>query len=207
MSDDIEAIRRDIFATRTRLNAVVEALAYRANLPARAKETVGAKIDAVKASALRAIGLGRRTLTEAVDHAASVAQQTIDLDIDALRAGGEDAVLRVQTMVGSISKSAAAVREPLGEPLQRIGDLLPRPSPSKGQSDLMQAFLARNPLGFALTGVAFGLLIGFVLPISEIERDSVGPIGQHLIDDATSAASEVIDQGKAVIATIVGEAS
>ena len=216
MSDDIEALKRDISATRARLNASVEALAYRADVPARTKEKIDARVEAVKASALRTIGLGRRTVVEAADHAKSVAQHTIDVDLDAVRAGSEDAVIRVRALAASVSRNAAGAREKFGEPLQRVSDLLPQlhhgsdpsssdPSSSKGQPDLMRAFLARNPLGFALTGVAVGLLIGFVLPISEIERDTVGPIGQHLIDDATSAANDVIDQGKAVVATIVGE--
>ena len=47
----------------------------------------------------------------------------------------------------------------------------------------MQAFLARNPLG-----------------------DTVGLAGQQLIDDASAAGGDVIELGKAMVATIVSEA-
>ena len=182
MSDDIDAIKQDVAATRARLGASVAELAYRANVPARAKETVDAKIEAVKHSVLGTIGRGRHG-------AAGVVERTKP----------------VQAMAASVPRRASALRETIGEPLQHINDFFPSSSDSKGPRDIMKAFLARNPLGFGLTAVAIGLLIGFVLPISDMERDAVGPVGEHLIDDASSAATDVIERGKAVVATIVGE--
>jgi hypothetical protein len=175
MNDDIEAIKHDIAATRARLDASVEALVYRANVPQRAKDAVDEKIGSVKSALRGAFGRARRPGTETA----------------------------VKSMATSVSRSLASMRETLGEPLQRVNDVLPAPSMSKGQSEFMQSFFERNPLGFALTSIAVGLLIGFVLPVSDVERDTVGPLGQQLIDDATSAAGDVIEHGKAVVATIV----
>jgi hypothetical protein len=190
MSDDIESIRREIVATRDRLSASVETLAYRANVPARAKEAVDEKIGSAKDALFGALGRGRRTVAKAADHAG---------------ADGKYALAHAQSMAASASRSVASMRETLGEPLQRFNDVLPAPSVSRGSTERMQAFLTRNPLGFALASVAVGLLIGFVLPISDIERETLGPVGLHVIDDATSAAGDVIEHGKAVVATIVSE--
>ena len=190
MSDDIESIKRDIAATRDRLDASVEALAYRANVPARAKEAVDAKIGSVTGAMLGALGRGRRTVAEVADHAS---------------AGGEEAIARAQSMAASASRSLASIRETLGKPLPHFNERLPAAAELKGQPEIMHAFLARNPLGFALGAIAVGLLIGFVLPISDIERDTVGPLGRQFIDDATANVGDVLEHGKAVVATIVSD--
>jgi hypothetical protein len=47
-ADDPQAIRRDIEETRERMGDTVDALAYKADVKTRAKESVSDKVDSVK---------------------------------------------------------------------------------------------------------------------------------------------------------------
>jgi hypothetical protein len=101
---DVDEIRRDIERDRARLADTMAALAYRANVPARVKESVAERIAAAKRSAF-----GTRA---AVEPPAAE---------DALRlgdAGDEGAMLALE--------SAADVVEALGEPSSRLRDYASR---------------------------------------------------------------------------------
>src|ERR687885_782150 len=50
MGKDPDAIRRDIEETRARMDDTVEAIGYKADVPARAKDSVSRKVDAVRST-------------------------------------------------------------------------------------------------------------------------------------------------------------
>lgn len=50
MADDAQALRAEIAATREQLGATAAAIAYRANVPARAKRSVSSKVKDVRTS-------------------------------------------------------------------------------------------------------------------------------------------------------------
>lgn len=66
-----------------------------------------------------------------------------------------------------------------------------------------KGFLERNPIGLALGAVAVGFLAGLALPVSDVERDNVGPLGERLSLQAKDAATELVAQGKSVVANAV----
>jgi hypothetical protein len=55
MGQDPDAIRQEIEQTRERMGDTVDALGYKADVPARAKESIGDKVDTVKS---RITGMG-----------------------------------------------------------------------------------------------------------------------------------------------------
>lgn len=66
--------------------------------------------------------------------------------------------------------------------------------------------MARNPLGMAIGSVAIGFLAGMLLPVTELERERVGPIGEQLTDNAKAAAASAIEEGKTAVSMVVEDA-
>lgn len=139
MNQDPNAIRRDIEDTQTRMGETVEALAYKADVPARTRDAVNDRIDTIK---------------------------------------------------GAVTGAAANVRA----------------SAANAASSAANALPLQNPLGVAIGSVAVGFLIGLCLPVTDIERERVGPLGEAMTDQAKAAASNAIEQGKAAVSQAIGDA-
>ncbi|HYL27967.1 MAG TPA: hypothetical protein VEW74_09050, partial [Candidatus Nitrosotalea sp.] len=79
------------------------------------------------------------------------------------------------------------------------------PSPSEGLQSL-RTLAADNPLGLAIGSIAVGFLVGLCLPVSDIERERVGRLGEQMTEQAKSAASDALAQGKAAVTQAIGDA-
>lgn len=64
-----------------------------------------------------------------------------------------------------------------------------------------------NPLGLALAALAVGFLGGLAVPITDVERERIGPAGDQLAQRAQSVASEAVEAGKAVLNETLASAS
>lgn len=145
MSQDPEAIREDIESTRTRMGETVEAIAYKTDLPSRARDSVNERIETIKGKVSDTLA----SATGAMSGAASTATST----------------------VGNVAG----------------------------------AMPSANPLGLAIGAVAVGFLVGLCLPVTDIERDRVGKIGEQMTEQAKSAAAGAIEQGKAAMTQAIGD--
>ncbi len=172
MDQDPEAIQRDIEQTRERMGDTVEALAYKTDVSARAKDAVSDRVDAIKGAVSDVVDLARSAFGGAASSAQATAGNAADVLADA-RSSASDAVAHARNQ-------------------------LPTGGQAKERFQTMRSLAARNPLGLALGSIAVGFLIGSTLPVSDIERDQVGPIGEQKVDNAKPAAGNVIEQGKAV---------
>jgi hypothetical protein len=56
-----------------------------------------------------------------------------------------------------------------------------------------------NPLGLALGALALGFLGGLMLPVSDIEREKLGPVRESIADRAHSVVGEAMDAGKTIL--------
>jgi hypothetical protein len=63
---------------------------------------------------------------------------------------------------------------------------------SESLPSTMRSSATRNPLGLAIGSVAVGFLFGLMFPVSDIERDRIGPIGEQMAENAKSAASNAV---------------
>lgn len=60
-----------------------------------------------------------------------------------------------------------------------------------------------NPLAALLGGIAIGVAIGALLPRTQRERDTLGPLGRRLTDGAGAAVRAARDAGKAEIEALI----
>jgi hypothetical protein len=56
-----------------------------------------------------------------------------------------------------------------------------------------------NPLGLALGALAVGFLGGLMLPVSDVERERIGPLREDIKGRAQAAVSEAVDAGRAML--------
>ena len=66
--------------------------------------------------------------------------------------------------------------------------------------------MARNPLGMAIGSVAVGFLAGMLLPVTKMERERVGPLGERLSDNAKAAAASAIEESKTAVSMVIDDA-
>lgn len=60
-----------------------------------------------------------------------------------------------------------------------------------------------NPFGLAIAGLGLGLLVGALLPSTDIEDKRLGEVSDQITDQAKDVGQEAMERGK----TIVGEAA
>ncbi len=56
-----------------------------------------------------------------------------------------------------------------------------------------------NPLGLLFGSAAIGFLCGWLVPVSDVENERLGPIGDQLKQTAQTAGGQIFEQGKAVV--------
>ncbi len=144
----------------------VEALAYKTDVPARTRDAVSDRVEAIK---------GR--VSDFVSSATGAVGAAGDAIGDATSGAKEKAASAVAAM----------------------------PSPSQAVQTI-GTIASNNPLGLAIGSVAAGFLIGLCLPVSDIERDRVGRIGERMTEQAKSAAADAVEQGKAAVTQVIGDA-
>ncbi len=60
-------------------------------------------------------------------------------------------------------------------------------------------FLRDNPLGFILVGLAIGTIVGVLAPISRLERETIGPLRDEVVERAKRAADDAVSHGRGVL--------
>lgn len=189
-------IRKDIERTRDRIADTAEALAYKTDVPARLKDNVAERVDAVKG----AIAGATSKLTQGV-HDVS---QTTKSNINGASHSLEDTKATVQTKLADATDTLKGNISDLGDTAQ--AKLEKTGKATKSVALDAKGLLEKNPLGLALGSIAAGFLLGLALPVSDLERENVGPLGERVAGQARQAANEMVEQGKTVVATAVSDA-
>ena len=65
---------------------------------------------------------------------------------------------------------------------------------------------ARDPVALVVGAAAVGFIAGLVIPLSEIERVRLEPLGNDLAARVTEARNEIVEQGRAVVVETVSAA-
>jgi hypothetical protein len=188
MGKDSSEIRREIEQTRARMGDTVEALGYKADVPSRVKEAVHDKVDTVKGT----IG----GVVDGVKDALSGATGKVG---NAL--GG--AKQSVSDKVGDVTSSLTSnVSDGVGG----ITEKIPSGADVKNAAQRGVGIAAENPLGLALGALAVGFLAGLLTPVTDYERETVGPIRDDLLERAQNVGTDVIEHGKQVLQETVQSA-
>ncbi len=198
MGKDSSEIRREIEQTRARMGDTVEALGYKADVPSRVKEAVHDKVDTVKGTIGGVVDGVKDALgaaTGKVGNALGGAKDTVSTKISSVG----DAVGDTTGKVGDVTSS-------LSEKVGAVTDKLPSGDDVKYAAQRGVGIVAENPLGLTLGALAIGFLAGLLTPVTDFEREKVGPIRDDLLDRAQSVGSDVIEHGKQVLQETVQSA-
>jgi gas vesicle protein len=89
MGQDPDAIRQDIEQTRSEMSETVEAVGYKADVPSRAKEAVGEKVDNVKSRVREATRRAKEAVAGRIARAGDAVIDTASPISDATPSGGQ----------------------------------------------------------------------------------------------------------------------
>ena len=206
MGKDSSEIRREIEETRARMGDTVEALGYKADVPSRVKENISDRVETVKGTISDVVDSVKDTLTGAsgkVGSALGGAKRSVTDGLSGTTDKMGDATSNVsnsvQQTIGNVTDKLGGVTDKLGGVTDRLGSVTNK-LPSAGDvRDVAQrgvGIAVENPLGLALGALAVGFLAGLAAPVTDIERKTVGPIRDDLVERAKSVGSDVLEHGK-----------
>jgi hypothetical protein len=108
---------------------------------------------------------------------------------------------RIASVKGTIGDAVSGTKDAVfGTTRERAGDA--SESTKRAVSVAME-----NPLGLALGALALGFLGGLLLPVSDLERERIGPVREQIADRAQAAVAEAVDAGKSVLQETLATAS
>jgi len=176
-SNDPGIIQQQIEQTRERVADTVESLAHKADLPARTKEAIGERLESVKGAVSTAQESVRTTLAGVKENAQTTLESTKE---------------RTRSTLASALDAADAARSKVVDALAEGRERMPAPDDAEAALGDLRSTIARNPLGLALGSIAAGLLTGLAIPLSQIEREQVGPFAGRAADAARAKVSDLI---------------
>lgn len=176
MGQDPEVIRQQIAETRDQMGETVEAIGYKADVKARAKENVQEKVGAVS---------GRVTAVKEkiVGQAGTIADGT---------PSGQD-------LRGAAGDKLGGAKDHIGSAADNAKSTVADGADSAKETARQAASVAQeNPLGLAIGAVALGFLGGMLIPATRIENEKIGPLADQLKDQARDAGQDAFERGKHV---------
>jgi hypothetical protein len=207
MARDIEEIRREIEETRGRLRATSEAIGWKADLPARARDVIRETAGVVRERVRNPErepgrptgGVGSRpSLGERVRETRGALAERMGSAKEAVGsvagAAAEKAGAAREAVVegaGSATDSVSGIREQAADRLPSGGDLREGAGRAVG--------VARaNPVPMALGALAVGVAAGLLLPRTEVEDERIGPLADEVKERGADIGREAAERGREV---------
>jgi len=191
MGQDPEAIRQDIERTRAEMSETVEAIGYKADVPARTKEAIDERVEGVKETVTDKVDSVKGTVTGTVDTVKEKIGLAKDKTTDTV--GGASS-----TVSGATPSPGAAVGTAKVKGRQALGT-----TRVKGRQAITAA--KGNPIPLALGSLAVGALAGLLIPETQKEHETLGPMADNLKQAVTTTAQEAVEHGKQVAQTVASE--
>ena len=220
MGKDSGEIRREIEQTRARLGDTVEALSYKADVPARVKDavndrvesvrgTIGDVVDSVKdtvAGAAGALGVAVTGATVKLDGATGKlgtalgsASRSVSHTVSNTLSATTDKLGDATSSMSNLTNSVNNLKDTVSGTVGGVAQKLPNPGDVTSAARRGVGIATENPLGLALGALAVGFLAGLAAPVTDLEREKVGPIRDELLERAKTVGSDAIEHGKAVL--------
>jgi Protein of unknown function (DUF3618) len=196
MGKDSSEIRREIEETRARMGDTVEALGYKADVPARVKDAVNERVETVKGTIGSVVDSVKDTVSDALGGATGKVGSALGGARRSVSQTLGDTTGRLQDTTSDVRSS---VQNTLSNTVGSVTDKLPGPDDVRYAARRGAGIVQENPLGLALGALAIGFLAGLAAPITDIEREKVGPLRDDLVDRAKSVTSDALEHGKQVL--------
>ena len=187
MGKEPDEIRQEIEETRARMGETVEAIGYKTDVPARARDSVQEKKDNLVQSVTgvkeRLVGsiVGTK---ESVGGSMSNAGSSIS---DSMSSAGQ-----------SISGAGQSVADSGRAVASRVGEVTPSAQDLREGVQRTAGLAQENPLGLAIGSIAVGFIAGLMVPATRVERQKIGPLADQVVDKARETGQEALDRGKQV---------
>jgi gas vesicle protein len=172
-----DEIRREIEDTRSRMTETVEAIGYKADVPARARESV-----------------------QNVQHKVSgKVRDAKDRVVGSVVGTKESMGESMSNVGGSISDAGGRVSE-------GFSNATPSAEQMKAGIRRTAGLAQDNPAGLAVGAIAFGFLAGLMVPATRTERERLGPIATEAKEKVRETGQEAMERGREVATQAVGAA-
>jgi hypothetical protein len=181
MGKDSSEIRREIEETRGRMGDTVEALSYKADVPARVKDAVDERVETVRGTIGSVVGGVKERVGAALGGAKRVAAEKLEETSEDVEGVTEKVTSNVKNTVGNVAGK------------------LPNGQDVRNAAQRGVGIAAENPLGLALGALAVGFLAGLAAPVTELEREKIGPLRDELLERAKTVGSDALEHGKQVL--------
>jgi hypothetical protein len=186
MGQTPDEIRTDIEQTRDRMTETVEAMAYRADVKTRAKESIFGKKEKAMQASEGVVGKARGTVQRLTaplppprDAASSVSESVSDA---------------ASTVSSTAADAASSVADAGASVAGRVGEAMPDREQMREVISVAQS----NPVGLVLGAAAVGFLIGLAAPTTRTEDEKLGPISDQIKEQASDVGQEALEHGKQV---------
>lgn len=202
MGKDSSEIRREIEDTRARMGDTVEALSYKADVPARMKDAVNDRVEAVRGTIGDVVGSVKETVAGAGEALGSVLGETgakAGTALGTARRGVAQTLGTTAERLGDATTTMNSLTSTVGNVAGTVADKLPDRQDVTDAARRGVGIAAENPLGLAIGAFAVGFLAGLAAPVTDLERQTVGPIRDDLLERAKSVGSDALEHGKQVL--------
>ncbi len=226
MGKDASTIKQEIEATRERMGDTVEALGYKADVGARVKDELNDRVDSVKGNVSdvvenvidnvkNAVGGGdtsapaggtssgtgavSATVAKVADTVSNLGSSTASKVTDRVANISDATSAKLHDSVANLSGATSKVTDRMANLSDGVTSKL-QSVDVRGGTQRAVGVATENPIGLALVALALGYLTGSLLPVSDVERERLGPIRDKVVDQAQAATHDLIEAGKAVVA-------
>jgi hypothetical protein len=114
---------------------------------------------------------------------------------------------RIDTVKGTVREAMSTGKNALLGGKQNVSNALDSTGDHAASARQAVSMAAENPLGLALGALALGFLGGLLLPISDIEREKVGPVREQIANRVQTAVAEAVEAGKSVLDDTIAAAT
>jgi hypothetical protein len=114
---------------------------------------------------------------------------------------------RIETVKDTVSDVMSSGKNALLGGTQNVSDALDATGDRAASARQAVSMAAENPLGLALGAFALGFLGGLLLPMSDLEREKIGPVREQIANRAQTAVAEAVEAGKSVLDDTIAAAT